>query len=435
MPSISLSLHVSETDLEGRYRRLQRCWMGFWLLLMAVSWRLWMPPAEFPAVPFAPPFVVPPALEWGLLAAVVGAVLFGIVANTARRLSLAMVLFVAAAAALVTLNQHRLQPWFYQAMLLGLLFASNDSRRGLPLMRWLAIGVYLYSSLGKFDFQFLHTVGQQFLDTTCGLVGLDATQWSEPWRLGATTLFPAVELLVAIGLMIRPTRLLAAVLGIAMHACTIVLLSPIGLGHQPGVLVWNAAMGMQLALLFMRPRMAPRVIDTPPTETVTSRRILSPLVGLVAIGLAMLLPLAERTGYWDHWTSWALYSPHNSRVSVQVHASAAGRLPPSIVTCLSPPDETGWRNMDLDRWSIESVGVPNYPQARFQLGVAIGLIQCYGLERQARIRLRGVADRWTGRRDNHFAAGKMQWEAAADQFWLNAEPRPCTASHRPPRPR
>ena len=91
--------------------------------------------------------------------------------------------------------------------------------------------------------------------------------------------------------------------------------------------------------------------------------------------------------------------------------------------------------MDLDRWSIESVGVPNYPQSRFQLGVAIGLIQCHGLERQARIRLRGVADRWTGRRANNFAAGKMQWEAAADRFWLNAYPRPCSASHRPPRPR
>lgn len=142
MPSISLSLHACETDLAGRYRWVQRLWMGSWLLLLAVTWRLWTPPAEFPAVPFIPPVLVPAAVEWGLLAVLVAAVLWGIFLSSVRWVSLAMVVFVAAAAALVLLNQHRLQPWFYQAMLLGLLFASTDSRRGLPLMRWLAIGVY-----------------------------------------------------------------------------------------------------------------------------------------------------------------------------------------------------------------------------------------------------------------------------------------------------
>lgn len=435
MPSISLSLHACEADLAGRYRWVQRLWMGSWLLLLAVTWRLWTPPAEFPAVPFVPLAFVPAAVEWGLLTVVVAAVVFGIFATSTRRLSLAMVVFVAAAAALVLLNQHRLQPWFYQAMLLGLLFASTDSRRGLPLMRWLAIGVYFYSSVGKFDFQFLHTVGQQFLDTACGWVGVDATQWGERPRMGAAALFPAVELAVALGLVIRPTRTVAAVLGIVMHVCTIGLLSPWGLGHQPGVLVWNAAMIMQLGMLFMRPRMALRVRDTPADESSVPERILSPLVGLVVVGLAMLLPLTERTGYWDHWTSWALYSPHNSRVSVQLHASAADRWEPSILACLSPPDEDGWRTMDLDRWSLNAVGVPNYPQARFQLGVAIGLIQCHDLERQSRIRIEGVADRWTGQRENTFVAGKMQWDAAANRFWLGAHPRQCPPSRPLPRPR
>lgn len=289
--------------------------------------------------------------------------------------------------------------------------------------------------MGKFDFQFLHTVGQQFLDTACGLVGVDATQWSERPRLGAAALFPAVELAVALGLVIRPLRTVAAVLGIAMHACTIILLSPLGLGHQPGVLVWNAAMIMQLGMLFMRPRMALRVRDTPEGDSSPRGRVLSPLVGLVVVGLATLLPLAERIGYWDHWTSWALYSPHNSRVSVQLHASAVDRLEPSILDCLSPPNEDGWRTMDLDCWSINTVGVPNYPQARFQLGVAIGLIQCHDLERQSRIRIEGVADRWTGQRENTLVAGRMQWDAAANQFWLGAHPRECPASRPLQRPR
>ncbi len=425
MPSSSLSLHACETGLDGRYRWVQRCWMVGWLLLLAVTWKLWTPRTDFPAVPLLPSVSVPAAVEWGLLAVLILAVLGGIAAHSARRLSLAMLGFVIAASGLVLLNQHRLQPWFYQAILLAGLFASADWRRGLPLMRWLAIGIYFYSAVGKFDFQFLHTVGQQFLDAACALLGLDATQWDAGLRVWAAAVFPSVELAVALGLLLNPTRTAAAALGIAMHGCTIVLLSPLGLGHQPGVLVWNAAMIMQLALLFMRPRMAPRVREPVPDQDSPPGRVLPPWVGLAVIGLALGMPLVERTGYWDHWTSWALYSPHNSRVSVQIHASATERLEPVILACLTTADEAGWRTMDLDLWSINTVGVPNYPQARFQLGVAIGLIQCHDLERQARMRVQGVADRWTGQRENAFLTGKMQWEAAAQRYWLGARPRAC----------
>ena len=63
------------------------------------------------------------------------------------------------------LDQHRLQPWAYQSAIYALVFAAIDPRRTRRYLIPLAASVYLYSAAGKFDFQFAHTVGQDFLDS------------------------------------------------------------------------------------------------------------------------------------------------------------------------------------------------------------------------------------------------------------------------------
>ena len=58
---------------------------------------------------------------------------------------------------------------------------------------------------------------------------------------------------------------------------------------------------------------------------------------------ALVLPLSERSGYWDHWLSWALYSPHNSRAEIQIHQSAVDQLPQIAATYLMPDDDADGR--------------------------------------------------------------------------------------------
>ncbi|WP_153558291.1 hypothetical protein [Roseimaritima sediminicola] len=427
MPKSTLTLYACEVALDDRYRLLQRVWIGFWLVLMAVTWRLWLPPDGFPAVPLLPVSSVPPAVEWTMLAVVVAAIALAAVVPRVRWQSAGWIAFLAAGIGLVLLNQHRLQPWFYQALLLAVLWASTDSRRGLAMMRLLAVAIYFYSAVGKFDFQFLHTVGQQFLQTAGGLGGVAVGQWSEGQRLWAAAVFPAVELLVAILLCFRITRLVAVGVGVAMHVATIGLLGPWGLAHQSGVLVWNAAMIAQLVLLFTPTRTRPRARegDDETGSARRSRRLLPAALGLMVTCLALVLPLLERAGYWDHWPSWALYSPHNSRVTLQVHASAVQRLPERLQAFLTAPGEDGWQNLDLDRWSIEALGVPDYPQSRFQFAVARQVLRCHSLGRGGRIVIQGVADRWAGQRETARVSTPMQIDAAADRFLLNTRPRPC----------
>jgi len=138
--------------------------------------------------------------------------------------------------------------------------------------------------------------------------------------------------------------------------------------------------------------------------------------------LAMLLPLLERTSYWDHWLSWSLYAPHTSRVEIEVHDVAVDALPPSVVPFVVEGSD-GWHRVAIDRWSLEIVGVPIYPQARFQLGMAQAIaneIASHGDKNVdgIRITIKSVANRWTGTRKEHWLQGKAEIDQAARKYWL-----------------
>lgn len=420
-------MYLSSPHSCSSYYRLQNCWAIGWLLLLAVSWRLWIPSDLFPSIPLIGIPSLPPALDVVLLAGWV-ALLLAVIAFGKRHREAIFIALALLGVCLVLLNQHRLQPWFYQAILLSILFAGLKPERGLAAVRWLTIGIYLFSSLGKLDSQFLHTVGQQFLQTIVQPTGIDISSWPSSSRLWLAGLFPAGEFVIVLGLMIRPTRKLAAWLAIGMHTTMILVLSPLGLGHQPGVLLWNVMMIVQLIVLFglfdRSPADAAPASTEPAAEPVAqpSKRFAAPLA-LAILAAAMLLPLGERFGFWDHWPSWALYSPHSSRVDLQIHGSAANKLPPHIKAHLAPADEMGWQTLALDRWSIDTLGVPIYPQARFQLGVANSVIDRYGLERASRGRLRGVADRWTGERETVSFQNATEREKLSERYWLSSQPR------------
>ena len=80
--------------------------------------------------------------------------------------------FAAAVTLMVCVDQHRLQPWTYQLFLLAWILSTRSARRDLGLSRPLLISIYFFSAISKFDYVFLHTLGQQFLSTLLGLVHL-----------------------------------------------------------------------------------------------------------------------------------------------------------------------------------------------------------------------------------------------------------------------
>ena len=110
---------------------------------------------------------------------------------------------------------------------------------------------------------------------------------------------------------------------VGLHAALIAILGPWGLGHSPIVLVWNAAMIVEVLILF-----GPDVARA----AVRWRTRLAPGV-TAAFALAGVLPFGERWGWFDTWPSFALYASHAERVDVSVPEGrargAAGVDPPA----------------------------------------------------------------------------------------------------------
>lgn len=417
----------------------RRVWALAVAALLAVTWRLWVPRPQdslaldatitFPAIPL---LGLPSGLAWPVDLVALACVVSCLVAIAARAETgpWPTLLLGCGLTALFLTNQHRLQPWAYQAWLSCWAFTAWST--GFPTRRALlaiTCSIYAYSALGKFDQQFLRTVGPDFLGV-----------WLPGWKplaeerslglLGWAVLgLPIVELTIAASLLIPRLRRAGGVAAIAMHAVLLLTLGPLGMNQSHGVIVWNLFLAFQAWWLFVRGQRVRQAAD------VSRHGAPFRLAAVAVIGLALVLPCGERFprgksyGYWDHWLSWSLYSPHTSRAEVQVHRTALASLPASVTRfARDTPDDDGWVTLQIERWSLAELGVPIYPQARFQLGVAqrvAGRVPAQAV----RVRVRTTSDRFTGRRDEILLLGQRELADHVRQYWFLPPEQFSAASH------
>ncbi len=386
-----------------------RYWAMALLLLVSVSYRLWLPvdwthSSEYPNVPLIGFFE---NLTWWISACLLPVILIatGTVVLSRRAtwqragwLGIAVMLAVGFAG-----DQHRLQPWAYQSCLYAVWFVLLPSRWQMTACRVLTISIYFYSSVGKFDFQFLHTVGQDFLATAMRPLGVEIDDWSMISRLYAASVFPVAEFVVACLLMFPRTRLVGGCLAIGMHTTLIGMLSPWGMNHSAGVMMWNVVLAGQAYWLFLS---AAKSSEDAVREAPVTFRGVRLTIGMIVLLLAITLPLSERRDraaadawHWDHWLSWSLYSPHNSRMKVEIHASVIDSISVEMQSCVvADEDGDGWHEFDLGKFSLQSRGVPVLPQARYQQSLALAIAQQNNWTHEIRGVLRSSSDRWNGSR-------------------------------------
>lgn len=395
------------------------------LALVGSSWPLWWSVSEFPRIPFAPgltgiPFAVDQALVLCLLLGSFASMWLAISQRlTAARGALAVLGI--SLAALMLLDQHRCQPWAYQFCLVSLILCwTRSADLAVSLLRILVIGLYLHSAVSKFDFSFVDSYGQNFVAELLRLIGVELQLQSVMVRRVLAGLLPLGELLVGLGLLVRRTRRAAIGAGCVMHGLLLVALGPWGLDHRPGVLLWNVFFLVQLVVLFGGERGSLASRDA--WRAVRSDAGSIPAALLLAG--ALVLPLLEPWGYWDHWPAWALYSSRSARVSLYVGDEVRSRLPESLQeACREQLEGAGWWYVDLDRWSLELMNAPIYPQARFRAAVMLALSQRYGIERGVQVELRSDANRWTGHREDSRFQQMSGLREFASRWWLNLAPR------------
>ncbi len=390
------------------------------LALVAVTWRLWTPQTVYPQVPVCEGLCNAPTwLDWvGLCGAILGLITVAL-SRRVQGLGIGCATTMVSLLLLFSLDQHRFQPWAYELWLFCAMWLGCRDHLKIKLMQWLLISIYFYSAIGKLDFEFLHTVGQQMLKVVMGGLGIGLKDLSATFRLALTATFPCIELAVAVGLAWPKTRRLAGWLAIGVHLGLIIILGPFGLNHRLGVLVWNLQVAGQAYWLFATKQLAAQADSQGKPARKWPQWLASAL-----IGAAIALPSTERMGLWDHWPSWALYAPHSSRVHLEIAGMAIDRLPADLrklvkETPIAADDTAVWLTVPLDAWSLEALDTPIYPQARFQLGVAESIATDVNAGFQVRVTVLGTAARLTGSRRSSAYYGLPELTSATQPFWLN----------------
>jgi hypothetical protein len=125
------------------------------------------------------------------------------------------------------------------------------------------------------------------------------------------------------------------------------------------------------------------------------------------------------------WPSWGLYASNSERVVLLVHRRQLDAVPEAMAPFVETPQDAAdpWLRVRLDRWALETLAAPIYPQCRYQLGAAQAIVEQYVPAHRARVVRFGLANRFTGERPHDVLTGLSQWQAAGDEYWWNAAPR------------
>ena len=425
------------TDYARRLCHTQRLMGAAGFILLACSWKLWTPQTVFPQIPcFGWAVGLPPVIDWlSLLIVVVSSAVLvwkpaSSTVHTQKKTLLstcAVYGLILGFVSLVCLDQQRAQVWCYQLLLFsGVLVSATRTAQAIPALRWIVVGLYFHSGLSKCDHSFIHTYGQQLIETVLQQGGMTLQFQSETVRNCLAAAVPIIELSIACGLVFRKSRRCSLIAATIMHTLLLISLGPTGLNHQPTVLVWNCYFLIQVWILFGQSRV---VSDQEPTmlPIVTQPHDLKTLRGFICFVLvlaAVVIPFAEPWGYCDHWPGWAVYASRSPRVKLLIQQQGRERLSAHQQRFLDDGQITnGWCHMDLRRWTLADLGVPIYPQRRFQLAVMLDLALECDLDSELRIEQYGIADRWTGRRSQSLLQNRQQLAAACESFLLNTRAR------------
>lgn len=406
---------------DARANLLRRWWAVAGLALFAATWKLWIPQAEFPQVPlFGWARSLPPLVDRLAFGALLGSLAATAWNPDSRR---GWLTFVTALGMQMVLDQHRLQPWAWQLLLMAIWWSSTSVGQDFNLPAksnagqvanlphvLLTISIYLWSAISKLDADFVASHGQTLIEALFQSIGINAANWPASVKSWLAVLLPVGELLVAIGLCWPRTRRAGLFAATALHIGLILALGPLGLGHRPGVLTWNVTFIGHVWLLFGR-----REFVVPPLGgglSPTKNRLKAELrTGLLAF--VCLWPITERWGLCDRWLAWSVYVARSERVSVMLTDEGLRRLPESARRCIVDGE------LPLDRWSLVALDVPIYPQLRFQLGVVEWLRRHCGEDNLVEV----IVQHSDGRRGEVERLAVEQLDARRHEFWVNTRPR------------
>lgn len=331
------------------------------LASMAISHRLWLGAGRsFPRVPVVSSL---PVLGWhseAMLTVAFAAAIVGAAALGGRWGMRLIWLAVALGFVLMLFDQMRMQPWFLQYLLMWMVLGSRSPRKreaddvlALRTVRLIVSFMYIFSGLHKINASFFAETSRLMLQPVADLLpaGVPVN------ALGY--LIPALEVFIGFGLLFTPTRKAAMIAAVAMHTGILILIGPLGIGHNVVVWPWNITMiGLLVVLYAWRDLLAP--------ATRPSRGCL--WMHRTAIVLAGVVPIAGLLGWIDVYLSWGMYAGAPPLAALEMSPAMVRRLPEGIQKqVVTRPG--GTKAIFIQDWSFADLQVV-YPEQRIIRAVA-----------------------------------------------------------------
>ena len=417
------------------------------LSLVAATWKLWTPQTDFPQVP-----LIRAACDWPggcdwvcLIGLVTSSIAMLIAADNSRVSRIASAGTALSLGGFFVLDQHRLQPWAWQFLLLAILLSLADdvtARRGWI---WLVVSIYFWSAVSKLDYTFFHEQGPALLGGLKLAMGLEGmpNRWTQQLDVAGSMFLAAGELGVAVLLAYPRTRWLGLWTAIVMHAALLAALGPMGLNHANGVLLWNLFFIGQDWLLFRRAGTTPSFEEGVPSTTQLHQFWNRPIgwnnrLAMIGVLIAIGWPTLEPIGLCDHWLAWSVYSARPGRSDLLAGPemdvqnlpmrSDEFRVVRMMLTTESMDHPITLRKLGIAQWSLDQLSVPIYPQNRFQVGVAWSLVEDFQF--RGSLILFPATSRWDGTPLSGLfesiefdPAQPADFEQIAATYYWNARPR------------
>jgi len=322
---------------------------------IAVTPRLWETTRNFPTVPAFG--WIPELPQTASLALTVAFILSVLAFATLRRSMWPGWTALGLGVVLVLLDINRLQPWFYQYLLMLWALSRSEKKgteRALPICGFILASIYVWSGIHKLNLMFakealpflLRPLGQ-------GVVSLAHPVWF---------LVPVTESAIGFLLLMGPTRKVGLALAVSMHVLLLYLLGPLGLNYNSSIWPWNFWMIAFCLVIFWRP--SPSLL----------KPVFQDSLGKAILILCGIMPAFSFIGAWDTYLSASLYSEKAREGWIYLSESGYEHLPneDKIYAVRSAP---GQYRIGIIEWGSRQMNVPPYPEPRVFQTIAEHLIQ------------------------------------------------------------
>lgn len=364
------------------------------VVLMAVTWPLWFSRTDYPAIPvFTSAVCFPIWLDQALSTMLIaGCVAFAVLQfqsiGRSSRIAAATSWLTASTGcccfilfccvALVVLDQHRLQPWHWLTILLLAEHCVLNSKDFRKVARVTLATIYIFAAASRFGPDVAAGMSGNVLKVVLQAANLAEIRPSDPRFFWLASMMNGVEFVIGFALLFQKSRPAAVIAAMLLHLTLIACLSPWGLNHHAGVLVWNLFLMVAIPTLFWnsgdRRRTSkdnsqnhPAGVTTDVTTDVTTVSMMAK--GFIAV--VVLIPASGLFGFADNWLAWQVYSPRPEVLKLTVDESQIQFLPESLQPFVQAPQPLRSDcSIRLDRWSLHSKLVPIYPEDRFQIATA-----------------------------------------------------------------